>query len=335
MRAHLLTILLLTVGCGKSPDDNAAKDGEVPFPINEVPLTGFVDPLVGTAGSGNTIPGALVPHGVMRAGPDTVDKGGEIGAYHYDATTLHGFTHTHLEGPGGSGNGYSQLLILPTTGPLNLDHDTRVSSFSHDTEQAKPGYYAVTLDDYDVDVELTATGHGAIHRYQYPAGEAHWILDLGHSQGVSVIGELEIDGSTLSGRAVYNMHPVAAMMTLADGRTAYSTLYFHIELSEAPTAFGTFTDDREVITHPGDLHVASVSSGAWVDFDFSASTTVEARIGISHISADYAKRNLDEEILELSVESRADRVHGRQEVDVLHRAVPVLLPARRLYRIQG
>jgi len=58
--------------------------------------------------------------------------------------------------------------------------DTASSAFSHDSEQAEPGYYAVQLDDSGVQVELTAGARAAIHRYTFDAaGPAHIYFDLG------------------------------------------------------------------------------------------------------------------------------------------------------------
>jgi len=53
------------------------------------------------------------------------------------------------------------------------------SQFSHATERAEPGYYAVTLSDYDIRTELTATPRVGLHRYGFPAGKpAHVLVDL-------------------------------------------------------------------------------------------------------------------------------------------------------------
>ena len=323
MRPLTLLACCALVSCHRDPRDPR----DVPFVIDEVPLTGFVDPMLGTSGSGNVIPGALVPHGVMRASPDTVDAAGAISPYDYDATRLHGFTHTNLEGPGGSFNGYSQLLVLPTTGELNLDPETRPSAYSHSTEAAHPGFYAVSLDDYGVDVQLTATGHAAVERYTYPAGPAHLVLDLGHSQGLSVNADLAIDGATLSGSATYNVHPIAALLTQSDGTTAFSTLYFYAELSQVPSASGTFYGNRHLTVSPGVDTVSAPYAGGWVDFDLAAPTTVELRLGISHISTEQARLNLAAEVGDASfdevkraADSAWNRVLNRVQVEGDERA---------------
>ncbi len=213
MRTALLILLSACAEPVEEPVPPEPVFEEVPFPIDEVPLTGFVDPMIGSRGSGNVIPGALVPHGMVRLSPDTLNAPGDVDAYEWNSERIEGFTHMHWEGPGGGSNGYSQLLVLPQTGPLNVHRMQRTSAYSHDDEVARPGYYAVTLADSGVRAELTATGHAAVHRYSFPAGEARLLIDLGHSLGFSVGGVLELDGATWSGQATYNVHPVAALLT--------------------------------------------------------------------------------------------------------------------------
>ena len=171
MAPYAPAAMLLLAACShEEPKKPVTDPDDVPFTYAEVELTPYVDPMVGTGGAGNTIPGALVPHGMVRATPDTHAEAGAIDAYRYEDTRLDGFVHTQLEGPGGSFNGYSQILLLPQSGDLDVDPETRAPTFDHATESARPGYYAVTAGG--VEVELTATSHAAVHRYTFPAGEA-------------------------------------------------------------------------------------------------------------------------------------------------------------------
>ncbi len=269
---------------------------EVPFPIDEVPLTGLVDPMIGTGGSGNVIPGALVPHGMVRLSPDTDNDPGDVGAYAWGSPRIEGFTHTHLEGPGGGYNGYSQLLVLPQTGALEVNRGQRPSAYSHDDEVARPGYYAVTLLDSDVRAELTATGHAGVHRYSFPVGPGRLLLDLGHSLGLSRSAALTMTGGVWEGQATYTVHPAAAVLT-PPGETAQTTLYFHAELSRAPTSTGVF---RGSGPSPEALPDRDTVSGAWVggwgEWTFDEPTQIELRIGISLISVSQAAANLQAEV---------------------------------------
>lgn len=120
--------------------------------------TQYVDPFIGTGGDGHTFPGAVVPFGMVQLSPDTdsvfrgIDPQPEIykrcAGYHYDDTTIVGFSHTHFSGTGHSDLG--DLLMMPITGEVKLEpgkadnpDEGYRSRFSHDNETAKPGYYQV------------------------------------------------------------------------------------------------------------------------------------------------------------------------------------------------
>ena len=136
--------------------------------------TSYVDPFIGTDGMGHTFPGACVPFGGVQLSPDTdtiphnVDGKYQPRVYEYCAgyrwedPTIVGFSHTHFSGTGHSDLG--DILIMPTVGALKLNPGTEEnpdsgyrSRFSHENEYARPGLYAVTLDDNGIKVRLTAT----------------------------------------------------------------------------------------------------------------------------------------------------------------------------------
>jgi predicted alpha-1,2-mannosidase len=152
-------------------------------------LTTPVDPFIGTKGDGHMFPGAVVPFGMVQLSPDTQTRYFKqsypwAAGYQYDDPTILGFSHTHFSGAGHSDLG--DVLTVPISGDVRLDPgegDKPLSGyrsrFSHDTEKAEPGYYAVTLSDYDVRAELTATARVGLHRYTFPAGKpAHVLVDL-------------------------------------------------------------------------------------------------------------------------------------------------------------
>lgn len=131
-----------------------------------------VNPFIGTDFTGNTYPGAQAPFGMVQLSPDNGLPGWDrIAGYFYPDSTIAGFSHTHLSGTG-AGDLYD-ISFLPVTlpykeapAPLGIH-----SKFRHDTEVAEAGYYKVTLDDYNIDVELTATERTGIQRYTLPGVE--------------------------------------------------------------------------------------------------------------------------------------------------------------------
>ncbi|MGN6728725.1 MAG: GH92 family glycosyl hydrolase [Rhodanobacteraceae bacterium] len=148
-----------------------------------------VNPLIGTGGDGHTFPGATVPFGMIQLSPDTAMPDFKhaykwAAGYRYDDHSILGFSHTHFSGSGHSDLG--DVLLMPGTGEPQLDPGDPDrsgsgyrSSFDHRSEVAQPGYYAVTLKDSHVRVELTANARVGWHRYAFPRGQdAHVLLDL-------------------------------------------------------------------------------------------------------------------------------------------------------------
>ncbi|HUA81585.1 MAG TPA: GH92 family glycosyl hydrolase [Dyella sp.] len=148
-----------------------------------------VDPRIGTGGDGHVFPGATVPFGMIQLSPDTAMPDFKhaykwAAGYQYNDPTIMGFSHTHFSGSGHSDLG--DVLVMPIAGDVKLDPgDEKVpgsgyrSRFDHSTEVEQAGYYAVTLSDYGVRAELTASRRVGWHRYTFPTGKpAHLLLDL-------------------------------------------------------------------------------------------------------------------------------------------------------------
>jgi len=152
-----------------------------------------VDPLIGTGGEGHTFPGATAPFGMVQLSPDTEIRPFRqsykwAAGYRHEDSSILGFSHTHFSGAGHSDLG--DFLVMPAAGdtvPLDPGDSAKPgtgyrSRFSHDSEVATPGYYAVTLADPQVRAELTAGIRVGVHRYGFPAGKpAHLVLDLASS----------------------------------------------------------------------------------------------------------------------------------------------------------
>jgi len=165
----ILSGLLAASSCS-SHTDNVPDDRD---------YASLVNPLIGTDFTGNTYPGAQVPFGMVQLSPDNGLPGWDrISGYYYPDSTIAGFSHTHLSGTG-AGDLYD-ISFMPVMNPYNeAEAPLGIhSKFSHDTEVASAGYYKVTLADYDIDVELTATERTGVQRYTFPGGEASVFLNL-------------------------------------------------------------------------------------------------------------------------------------------------------------
>ena len=142
--------------------------------------TQLVNPFIGTDFTGNTYPGAQVPFGMVQLSPDNGLAGWDrISGYFYPDSTIAGFSHTHLSGTG-AGDLYD-ILFMPVTLPYNetAEGDLGIhSKFSHNDEEASAGYYRVKLQDYNINVELTATPRCGVQHYTFPKAESMVILNL-------------------------------------------------------------------------------------------------------------------------------------------------------------
>lgn len=148
-----------------------------------------VNVFIGTGQDGHTFPGATTPFGMVQVSPDTQIRYFKqsykwAAGYRYEDKTILGFSHTHFSGTGHSDLG--DFLLQPISGDVKLEpgeidqpHSGYRSRFNHSTEMAEPGYYAVTLEDYGIRAELTASPRVGVHRYTFPAGvPAHVLMDL-------------------------------------------------------------------------------------------------------------------------------------------------------------
>jgi len=248
-------------------------------------LTALVDPFVGTGGHGHTYPGPSLPFGMIQPGPDTRLTGWDsCSGYHYSDTRILGFSHTHLSGTGIPD--YADVLLMPTTGPARLTNGADgtpgySSSFRHSEEEASPGYYAVTLRDHGVRAELTATLRAGLHRYTFPAGRpAHVVLDLVHRDEV-LDASIEIEGD----REVWGHRRSSSWAK--DQR-----LFFAIRFSRPFTSSAVASDDdldRSARRAEGTALKAVFAFG-------DEGGPLLVKVGISAVSINGARRNLDAEL---------------------------------------
>ena len=164
----LLLLALAALGCSPRSAD----------PVD------YVNPFIGTGFHGHTYPGATTPFGMVQLSPDTrAGNWDACAGYHYSDTTIDGFSHTHLSGTGCAD--LADILFHPTTREIVIHDGECVLQpyfFSHDDERASCGYYAVTLPDVNIGVELTAAPRTGVHRYTFTGkGPRQVIVDLLHT----------------------------------------------------------------------------------------------------------------------------------------------------------
>lgn len=220
-------------------------------------LTQYVDPLIGTQEMGHVFPGSCVPFGMVQLSPDTdtipfAVNGQYTGTvyrycagYQYNDPTIVGFSHTHFSGTGHSDLG--DFLIMPTTGDLRLNPGTSDkpengyrSRFSHDTEEASPGYYSVKLDDYNIKAELTSTERVGFHQYTFPESEnAHIVLDLTH-------GIYNYEGKVLWSQVWVHNDTLVTGYRITSGWARTNYLYFAMVFSKPIENYGSKNEEELV-----------------------------------------------------------------------------------------
>jgi predicted alpha-1,2-mannosidase len=256
-----------------------ARNGAPPAPYDTV------NPFIGTAAGGNTFPAATVPFGMLQWGPDTKADGW----YHYADQTIRGFSLTHISGAGCPI--YADVPILPwigeVTGPGSAqDH---ALAFSHDHEQAHPGYYAVEFDN-GVKTELTVSARAGIGRFVFPADAVRTVL-IKVSDSATVDDEKRKTDTS----AVEIRGPDTIVGSVHSGGFCGSdsryVLYFVLTFARPFSATGTWT----ATVSPGSTSAAGHKVGAYVSFPRGAEPMV-MKVGLSFVSIDNALANLQAEI---------------------------------------
>lgn len=289
MTRWLPYLLLILSGCSRGSSDDYTTTGRSATDLPD--LLQYVDPFIGTGFHGHTFPGPSQPYGMVQLSPDTRLNGWDASSgYHYSDSTIYGFSHTHLSGTGIGDMG--DILLLPFTGPVKERagrEDLPLALFSHDREQASPGYYSVEFDNFEVAAELTASERVGMHRYSYGKGsEKRLLVDIGHilqrSWGhENVYNQLEVvDNRTIRG------------LKHSTGWSHDHKTYFHIEFSSPFSVELVVTDGKTA--DRGNKH-AGKDVWAILNFDeLSDGESLLAKVAISPTDEEGARMNLISEI---------------------------------------
>ena len=267
-----------------------------------------VNPFIGTSNYGTTNPGAVCPQGMMSVVPFNVmgsdlnrfdkDKQWWSTPYSSDNKFFTGFAHGSLSGVGCPELG--SLLLMPTAGDLQVDYTAYGSEYTN--EQATPGYYATRLSKYNILAEATATMRTGLSRFTFPKGKSHILLNLGegltNESGATVrfVSDTEIEGSKLQGTFCYNPATVFPV-------------YFVMKLSKAPQRKGYWKKQRPMTAEAvwdadaGKYKIYSSYTremsgddvGVWFDFETAEGESIQAKVGISYVSIENARKNLETE----------------------------------------
>ncbi|MDD7885127.1 GH92 family glycosyl hydrolase [Flavivirga sp. 57AJ16] len=278
--------------------------------------TQYVNPLIGTSKMGHVFPGATTPFGMVQLSPQTnfevmFDDKGRYNAetyeycagYQYRDTTIIGFSHTNFSGTGHADLG--DFLVMPTTGELVLDplktkNDKKgfYSSFSHDKEEASPGYYKVDLDSYKIKAELTSSDRVGFHQYTFPkSNDAHIILDMVynvyHHDNKNVWTFIRVENDTL-----------VTGYRQTNGWAKTRKVFFAMQFSKPFKSYGH--KRYEKVTYSGFYRrfnqyknfpeMAGKDIRAYFNFDTEEGEKINIKFALSSVSTNGALKNLKAEI---------------------------------------
>jgi predicted alpha-1,2-mannosidase len=250
------------------------------------------DLFVGTGGHGHTFPGASRPFGMVQLSPDTNNAGWDAcSGYHQSDRSIMGFSHTHLSGTG-IGD-MLDVLVVPTRGPVRLIAGTPQNPSAgyrqrYSEEHAEPGYYRVKLET-GVLAELTTTERTGLHRYHFPDGPAHILIDFAHCKQETPEEAIRIEDATLAvgddgvltgGRQVFRW---------AEGRR----IHFAMRLSREPDRIQFFGDDDT----PAAAEAKSVTGHRLkvvLFYDDAGAAPILIKTGISAVDVTGARDSLAE-----------------------------------------
>jgi len=289
--------------------------------FSQINYTDYVDPFIGTGSidslslSGSNFPGAVVPFGFVQLSPDT-DDGPEdpCSGYDYADNTIVGFSHTHL-----SGTGVADLfdfLFMPFRGKQRwypyskVDSDGYSSGFSHENEIASPGYYKVFLDDPQINVELSATEHCGVHKYTSKTSEPFSIM-------------IDLDHSLDKSRPYWSCRIIDAQIRVIDNRTiegyrnitgwaSNRRIYFRAEFSEPFASTVSKAGNR---IYKNAKFVNHTNLKTILHFDNNSNSPLIVKVGLSSVSYEGAKNNLDAEISDFDfdeVKSNAEKQWNKE-----------------------
>jgi predicted alpha-1,2-mannosidase len=264
----------------------SASTGKIATPYD------LVDTFIGTAGGGNTFPGATLPFGMVQWSPDT----NQDAWYFHDEKSIYGFSLTHVSGAGCPL--YGDFAVLPIPGTLTTSPGTNIAAyaqaFDHTNEQAHPGYYAVTLSS-GVRVEITVTERAGIARFTFPEGvPARLLVNSGSSThgtgGDTRRKDAEKDENAIELTGLQGFHAWSHA-----GHFCGTDSHYTIHASgvfDKPFKTSSLWQNDAILPDAKSAH--GTYTGTWLDF--GNVREVSLKIGISYVSAEGAQSNLAKEI---------------------------------------
>lgn len=271
-------------------------------------MTDYVNPFIGTTNYGTTNPGAIMPHGMVTVAPFNVmgsstnkfDKDSQwlSTGFEYTNSYVTGLSHNSLSGVGCPELG--SLLLMPTTGKLEVDFTKYGSKISQ--MNAVPGNFSCVFDKYEVVSVSSATVRSGITEFTFPEGESNILFNLGEGltnesgSYARFVSDTEIEGMKLQGTFCYNSQAVFPV-------------YFVLQVSKSPAASGYWKKQRPMTAEAAwddtagkyklyeryNRDIAGDDIGVYFKYNTAKNEKIAVKIGISYVSIANARENLRKE----------------------------------------
>lgn len=264
----------------------------------------YIDQLIGTDNGGNVFAGATLPYGMAKAVADV--DGQNTGGFSTDGSNVTGFSHMHDSGTGGNpslGNFplFPQYCVDDVLDNCNFLKEARATPYIGSSVVATPGYFSLSLVN-GIQAEMTVTQHAALYHFTFPEETAAdgaglsplLLLDLTDLSASRQNATVRIDGtsSRMTGNGTF-------LPSFGGGSFV---LHFCADFAGSTVKDTGIWVNNRAGTEPKDLFVTRginlfyIEAGSFIRFDRPASGVIDARVGVSFISADQACRNAEDEI---------------------------------------
>lgn len=263
---------------------------------NEKRFSQYVDKFIGTGGNARVTPVASVPFGMMQIAPDTRPSGS---GYHYEDSTILGFSHLHKSG-GGCAD-FLDVLFLPLSPDKQWAEVDEIytmdyqAPFSHEDEEAAPGYYSALLYGDEVKAELTATRRCGVQRYVYSrtsGGEMPVLVDLEYGSQCACTIQPEHDVDTVYAAFLEQVDDYSIRGYRKSNGWAYNQqVYFHTTFSRPIRSAAFYLDN---VRKDGVSAARGRNVKLLLTFGDS-DNELEVRTGLSFVDMEGARRNLEAE----------------------------------------
>ncbi|MCB4797901.1 GH92 family glycosyl hydrolase [Tamlana sp. PT2-4] len=269
----------------------------------------YVNTFIGTSNFGATFPGPIAPRGMASVSPFNVagkqnklekDSRWLSNPYVYENTFLTGFSQVNLSGVGCPDLGV--ILVMPTTGEVQTNHLDYGTTYSN--EIGKAGYYSNTLDKYNIKTEFTASTRVGVNKFTFPKGKSNILINLGlgltneQDAMVQVVSPTEIQGVRSVGSFCYNSpedaYPVYFVARFSKPATNYGVWKTPDTYQGEEAKWMTYNGKTRIMERNTKMVVGD-SIGTYFSYEFDKEETVEVKIGISYVSIENARENLEKE----------------------------------------